>query len=103
MHSLLLCTVECIKSRSSSLLQYGTEYKEFNRHKIENPPGWIFIDKWKVDVNRIVDGEGKEIASCCHTTITLSSQSLSLILTLSLSLTHYLYLLKVGSTQKKMG
>ena len=50
-----------MKSRSSSLLQHGTEYKEFNRHKIENPPGWIFSNKWKVDVNRAVDGEGKEI------------------------------------------
>ena len=50
-----------MKSRSSSLLQHGTECKEFNRHKIENPPGWIFSNKWKVDVNRAVDGEGKEI------------------------------------------
>ena len=69
-----------MKSRSNSLLQHGTEYKEFNRHKIENPPEWIFIDEWKVDINRIVDGEGKKNSyrtSCCHTTITLSSRSLS--------------------------
>ena len=55
-----------MKSRSNSLLQYGTEYKEFNRHKIENPPGWIFIDEWKVDVNRIVDGKGKEIITVLY-------------------------------------
>ena len=47
------------RSRSSSLLQHGTECKDFDRHEIKAPPGWNFKNNWEVDKNRAGDGEGK--------------------------------------------
>ena len=37
----------------------GKDEKEISRDQIKPPEGWIFKDKWTVDMNRAVDEEGR--------------------------------------------